>query len=263
MFRSLLTDIARRDRCFPAGMALRSVTRAASLAALTVLMVGTLSSAAEAQRFTPVPGTILSPLQPVTTTPLRLYFTRLYCHDVSNDNTFPKPDRDEPYVVVFAADLRGSTAAGRVFNSQVFGDVAANQLRETNLQVWSLNGNGAPINSSQDVIFLAALMESDNSNNWVAVRDKLSSILIPKLQSYKAAGMSYGQMVGNLRIDMDLALDKARATHQDEDDRVGGLTEVFFSAPGQLERARSGIAVYETRDFQGSDSRYTLTFRLQ
>jgi hypothetical protein len=223
------------------------------------MVLGLLAGAADAQVFTPG---VRVPIA-TNTTPLRVYFTRLYCHDVSDDNTWPRSDRDEPYVVVFAADLRGGNALGRVFVSQEFSDVDTGSTRTDLMPIWGLDGNGAPINSYQDTIFLVALMECDETSNRGAIKRKLSSVLLPKLASYKAAGMPYSSIVGNLRIDMSLALDQARATYQDEDDRVGGLTEVFFSAPGQLERARAGQAVELTREFRGSDSRYTLTFRLQ
>jgi hypothetical protein len=238
-------------------------------------MLGTLSAPATAQGvrgpFGPIFGTpggggTVQPVQPInanpagggtSSVPLRVSFTGLFCHDESNDNTFPNPDHDEMYVVIFRADLRNGGARGRVTVSQEFGDVDTGESRSDNLALWDLNGNGSPMGSN-DYIFLAALMECDDSANIGALRRKVSSVLLPKLASYKAAGMSRLQMIGNLRIDMDLAIDSAKAG----DDRVGGITEVFFT-DFQLARARTGIASNEFREFTGSDSRYRLTFRLQ
>jgi hypothetical protein len=100
---------------------------------MTVLTLGALSSAAMAQvrdpgaggTWTTQPGGVFDgtwsaqPAAP-SDTPLRVYFTGLTCGKVSNDNTWPRSDRDEPYVVVFSADLRGS-GSGTVIVSQESG----------------------------------------------------------------------------------------------------------------------------------------------
>src|SRR5262245_50868062 len=91
------------------------------LAALAALMLGTLSGPAAAQiRDHGTTGGTTGTADPGgnpqgtdgISTPLRCYLTRIYCEDESNDNTFPNPDHDEIYAVIFAADLRGATAKG-------------------------------------------------------------------------------------------------------------------------------------------------------
>jgi hypothetical protein len=273
MFGSLFTNIAHAGFNFQGGTVRRAVTRAASLAAIAALSLGALSSPAVAQvvRDHRTPGGGIWTVPPViggtwtaqpTGTPLRVYLASLYCADESNDNTWPNPDHDEPYVVIFSADLRGGGASGRVFTTQEFSDVDNDESRSVMLQFWSLNGDGSPIGSSDDFIFLAALMESDNSNNRTAVQNKVSSVLIPKLAAYRQSGMSRATMVSNLRADMDLAIETSRDDYDDEDDRVGGIYEVFWG-PNELNAARAGHAVDLMPSFVGSDSRYTLTFRLQ
>lgn len=270
MFRSLFTHSTHAGSGITGRTARRAATRAAGLAALTIALLGALSSAAMAQgvRDHRVPGSDTWTIQPIsgtpaptTGTPLRVYFTGLTCGKVSNDNTWPRPDRDEPYVVIFSADLRGSGNA-KVFVSQEFSDVDTGSSRDDWLQFWSVSGYGSPINSSNDYIFLVALMECDNSKNRLAVRDKVSNVLHPKLASYKQAGMSRSAMVSNLKADMDLAIETSRGTYSDADDRVGGIQEVLFSAQ-DLEIARSGHARTNWLNFVGSGSRYTLKFQLQ
>jgi hypothetical protein len=234
--------------------------RTARLGAITVLMLGAMSSAAMAQ-FGSIFGSswTAQPVAPIST-PLRVYFTGLTCGKVSNDNTWPRSDRDEPYVVVFSADLRGSGSA-TVIASQEFSDVNTGTTRTDWHQFWSVSGYGSPIGSSNDYIFLAALMESDNSSNRMAVRNRVSNILLPKLATYKQAGLSRSAMVSNLMTDMHGAIESSRSTFQDEDDRVGGVQEVLFSA-ADLESARAGQGRDRVLSFVGSDSRYTVTFRV-
>src|ERR1043166_6152657 len=128
MFRSRFTLFTHTGSGFPGWGARRAGTRAASLAASTLLMLGTLSSAAVAQSTTNA------------NTPLRVYLAKLTCLEEPNDNTWPNPGHDEPYVVVFAADLRGGTAQGRVFLSPTYQDVDTLETRDVGLQFWSLDG---------------------------------------------------------------------------------------------------------------------------
>jgi hypothetical protein len=279
MFRILFPNLAHAGFRFPGGAARRSMTRAASLAAISVLMLGTLSGAAVAQgildglRPPTGSGTVLQPVGDPNR-PLRVYLTTLKCLKQSNDNTWPRPDHDEPYVLIFAADLRGTTARGAVFVTREFSDVDAGDSRSPMLRFWWLDGEadsplGQPIRSINDYIFLAAVNESDFSGMSHHIRDELSSVLIPKLTAYKQAGMSRSTMVNNLRVDMDLAIRAAiddyvspTGDEGDEDDRVGGVQEIFFGA-NALQAAQAGSTVRRHCDFEGSGSRYTLTFQLQ
>jgi hypothetical protein len=221
--------------------------REASLAAITVLTLGTLSSPAMAQ-------------DPATT-PLWVYFARLECLDVSNDNTWPNPDQDEPYVVIFTADLRGEEAKGRVFVSQVFRGMEAGESVSDFMSIWDLNGNGAPMRGN-DNLFLVALMESDSIENSDAIRANLGSFLIPRLTIYRQAGLEVPEIGDQLRRDMESALGSLRATVQDEDDRVGDIFKFFFNG-NELRAARAGFPGDLFPEFVGKDSRYRLTFRLQ
>jgi hypothetical protein len=261
MFRSLFPDFRHAALLFRG--------RAARLAAIMVLILGTLSSAALAQGGDR--GTLPDGSNPIdrnpggntnaTPAPVEVIFTKLYCADESNDNTGPW-DHDEPYVVIFAADLRGRSAVGQVF-SEFFKDVDTGESRSAYVQIWPLSGWGQPIVSSNDYIFLVALLEWDCDGfpraclNGSGVPGKLQSVLIPKLTAYKQAGMSRATIANNLRVDMDLAIEAARNDH----DRIGRVQEIGFSV-GELQVAQAGRAVEKRYHFVGSDSRYALTFQL-
>jgi hypothetical protein len=244
MYHSLFTYAGG---CFSAGTARRSLTRAAGLAAITVLMLGTLSGPAGAQ---------------ATNTPLRAFFTKLTCNQQSDDNIWPNPDHDEPYLVFFAADLRDGTASGRVF-LKAFVDVDTNGVRDDSLQLWPLyGGSGSPIGSEDDYIFLVALLESDDVYNLLHMDTKVASVLLPKLTAYHKAGMSRGAMVSSLRTDMDLAIEVARKAKGDADDRVGPVFEILWGTEW-LPAARSGQTVFRSAVLVGNGSTYSLEFQLR
>jgi hypothetical protein len=247
MFRSLFTNFTYAGSGCPGRAARRFVTQAASLAAITVLMLGTLSGPAVAQ---------------ATNTPLRVYFTSLYCMSQSNDNTWPNPDHDEPYVLILVADLRGSNAYAHVFASQTFSDVDKNDTRSDMLQIWALDGNGSPIDSNDDYVMLAAVLESDNSRNKDAIVARMTVTYLPKLVTYKAYGMSRSEIAGHLRADMQEAIDISRNFSGDADDQVGPIVELLWDANG-LSAARRGYAVELHPGFYGNDMWYLLTFRLE
>jgi len=244
MLRSVFTNFTHAGSGFPGGAARRAVTRAASLAAITVLMLGTLSGKAVAQ---------------ATDTPLRAYFTKLTCLEQSDDNTWPNPDHDEPYLVIYAADLRGSLGSGKAITSQIFSDVDKGEDRYDSLLIWPLFSiSSSPIGSDDDYIFLAALMESDDYRNASAVHDKVYQTLEPKLRVYKAAGVSRAKMVSDLRADMDLAIEASRGG----DDRIGPVFEILWGTEW-LPVARSGQTVTRSAILLGSDSKYSLEFQLR
>jgi hypothetical protein len=239
MFRSLFTHIGC---CFPGRAARRAVTRAASLAAITVLMLGTLSGPAVAQ---------------ATNTPLRAFFTKLTCLDESNDDTWPFPDHDEIYLVIFAVDLRGRAAEERIF-LEGCGEMDTGETSEHQLQIWSLNGDGtgSPIASDDDYIILAQLMEFDDRG--ADVSGKVYHTLSLKLRAYKQAGMSRATMASFLRTDMDTAIEASRGG----DDRVGPVFEIVWGTEW-LPVARSGQTVTRSALLVSADSKYGLEFQLR
>jgi hypothetical protein len=278
MFRLRFTEISHAGSGCPGRGARRAMARAASLAAITVLTLGTLSGPAGAQVVrdhrthsggagtgqpaAPTGGTgTAQPSAASNTTPLGAFFTKLTCNRESDDNTWPNPDHDEPYLVIFAADLRGGTAKGAVFGSQIFWDTDTGETKDTSLQFWPLNGSsGSPIGSEDDYIFLAQLRESDQSPGETTYQDTLTSLklsLIPKLRAYKQAGMSRAAIASALRADMDLAFQV-----QDGDDQIGPVWEIFWGTEW-LPMARSGQPVYRSAVLVGNGSSYSLEFQLR
>jgi hypothetical protein len=245
MFRSFLTRFTHPGSGWPGRAVRRAATRAASLGAVTLLMLGTLPGAAVAQS---------------AAKPLQVYLWQLHCVQESDDGLLSFSD--EPYVMVFAADLRGGTAQARVRNYWYFHGMSTGDTDDAEFRFWSLDGTtGSPIGSDDDYIFLVALMESDDGwgSNLTRVETRMTNFMIPRLRSYKQSGLSRASMASLLRADMDLAIEAAR----DNDDRIGGIYEVLWG-PNGLRAAQAGYPVDLIPRFQGSDSSiYTLTFRLQ
>jgi hypothetical protein len=275
MFRSRFTNFTHAGSGCPGRAARRSWTQAASLAAITVLMLGTVSGPAVAQMVrdhrTHSGGTSTTqPAANANTTPMRAFFTKLTCSQESDDNTWPFADHDEPYLVIFAADLRGGTAKGAVFGSQIFYDTDTGEIKDTSLQFWSLDGSsGSPIGSEDDYIFLAQLMESDQGpgdDTYQSVLKEVRLSLIPKLRAYKQAGMSRATMASALRTDMDLAIERGRQEYGtargEADDRVGPVFEILWGTEW-LPMARSGQPVTRSAGLLGNGSSYSLEFQLR
>jgi hypothetical protein len=264
MFRSRFTNFTYAGSGFPGGAARRSWTQAASLAAITVLMLGTVSGPATAQivrdhrTHSGGAGTTLPVGDP--STPLRAFFTKLTCTQQSNDDTWPFPDHDEPYLVIFSIDLRGRAADGRIVMITGFGEVDTGDTIDDRVQFWSVNGDGtgSPIASDDDYICLAALMESDDYKASNAVDHKVYETLSLKLRAYKQAGMSRATMASFLRTDMDAAI----AAAQGDDDRVGPVFEILWGTEW-LPVARSGQTVTRSARLVGSDTSYNLEFQLR
>jgi hypothetical protein len=261
MFRSRFTNFTHAGSGFPGRAARRSWTQAASLAAITVLMLGTLSGPAVAQvvrdHRTHSGGSGTTQLGDPST-PLRAFFTKLTCNKESNDDTWPFPDHDEPYLLIFAADLRGGAAKARIALPQYI-DVDTGETIDDRFQIWPLDGSsGSPIASDDDYIFLAALMELDDRRDRQAVLTKVSNTLTPKLGAYKQARMSRATMVSFLRTDMDTAIEVAKGG----EDRVGPVFEILWSTEW-LPMARSGQTVTRSAILVGNDTRYSLEFQLR
>jgi hypothetical protein len=245
MFRSPFTRFMHPGSGFRGRAARRAVVRAASLGAVTLLMLGTLPGAAVAQS---------------TAKPLEVYLWKVHCVQESDDGLLSFAD--EPYVVIFAADLRGGTAQASVRLFWYFDGMSTGDTLDGRLRFWSPDGTTAsPIGSDDDYIFLVALMESDDGYgaNMTRVKTTMTNSMIPRLKSYKQSGLSRASMASLLRADMDLAIEAAR----DNDDRIGGIYEVLWG-PNGLKAAQAGYPVELIPRFQGSDSSiYTLTFWLQ
>jgi hypothetical protein len=230
--------------------------RAVGLLGLTVLALGAVTGPATAQYW------MATPLDNGASKPLRASFTTLWCRDESYDNAWPIPNHDEPYLLIFAADLQGTVPTGKAFITQIFSDVDEGERRDQRVQFWPLAGGASPIRSENDYIFLAALMESDDVLNAGKIRRELPGVLVPRLQLYKQSGLSRAAMVNFLRGDMSNVIDAHRDDYGDADDRIGGVFEVLWNA-GALKQVHSGQPAALTPSVSGGSSLYDLNFVLE
>jgi hypothetical protein len=227
-----------------------------SLLAVTGALLGSMARPAAAQSTDPNPYT-----------PLRMDFFRLDCRTEQGDGVFDL--HSEPYLVMFTVDLNPPQLlpTGNAVRSQIFEDVDSGETHYADpvTQVWYFDGTGAPraapIVDPDRVIFLAALMESDEGASHAdAVRNRMQYLLRPKLIAYKTAGLSREFIVNNLIRDMDAAITSIRGG----DDRIGGVQELRLTLTDVL-RARTGgqPQVMKTLVHKGGGAEYWTTFVLQ
>lgn len=215
-------------------------------------------------------GAMAQPAKAQTTDPnreLRMDLTKLYCYREDGDGIFDL--HDEPYLVMFAADLSGPVPRAFTIRSQIWGDVDGGETKYAtqSMQVWDFDGTGSPILNPDKLIFLGAMMECDgpepgyNGEYADRVVYRVQSDLLPKLLAYKASGLSRDTMVKNLAKDMDIAVNAARS----KDDRIGPVEELRLTMDDVL-RARTGPWVPVTKTIRygtGSTGLYYMTFTLQ
>jgi hypothetical protein len=172
-------------------------------------------------------------------TPLRVECPKIVCLDEDGDGFLNF--HNEAYLVVFAADISGPVVRARTFRSPIINDVDSGETKFLNppLQLWDFDGTGSPIANPDNLIFLGAMMESDeNSARADAVRNTVQSQLFANLVAYKAGGLSRVSIISHLIFDMNVAIDQAR----DDDDRIGGVRELRWFASDVI-NARNGIQV--------------------
>jgi hypothetical protein len=254
------------------GWAWRSpVVRAMSVLAVAGALLGSMPNPAAAdgsliaKEFANlIPATIA--LQPsdtlgVPSTPLRLDFFKLICTEEADDGFFDL--HSEPYLVVFAADISGPVPRSIGLRSSIFGSVDSGETHIQNpvLQMWDVDGTGSPIPDPNKVIFLCALMESDDSSARAdTVRTQVGFVLFHQLRSYMNGGLSRASIISNLTADMNRVINANRGG----DDRIGGVQELRLTLT-DVERARRGTEpqVIKTLRHVAGDADYTTVFVLQ
>jgi hypothetical protein len=270
MFRSLFTRFTRAGSDFERRAARQAITRASRLGTITLLMLGSLSSAAMAQVGIFDGGLTAQPAASIDT-PLRAFFTKLTCTDESNDNTWPNPDHDEPYLLICAIDLRPFVPETKVFISPVYSDVDTGDTINDQVQFWPPTGSSRSIGSDNDCIFLVALLESDDVLNAGYIKEAVEDVLLTQAYIYKATyRLPRADMVGLLRQNMHTTIEQANGAYGirygiddvDRDDRVGGVFELIWGTDW-LPVARSGQTVARSARLIGPDSSYNLEFQLR
>jgi hypothetical protein len=175
---------------------------------------------------------------------------------------------DEPYVLFFIGNLSNPVGGSYVRSTNTFGDVDSGEDRFQNVRLWGRNGSGAvmPGSNANNLIVLAQIMESDNSNKG-SIISKLQSELPTQLALYKAAGLTRAQIVSALKGDMfDHIGSVAESTDgwtDNADERVGYVQELRITA-ANLAAAHTGTTIGKTLSVSdGGDGSYRMYFELR
>lgn len=189
------------------------------------------------------------------TTPLQIKFTELHAITTSGESG----PNDEPYVVLFSADLSQPGVVALTKHTGAFKMKKGESVTPA-LHPWSISGGTETIADTDDVLVLAALMEHDNSDLDV-VRANVDSLVRSALAANRS--LSHTSLVSKLRTEMNSALDQAvEDSAGNNDDRIGGTQSVEIT-PGNVLDASNGSAVKIKLSFtDGHKANYDLTFTL-
>jgi hypothetical protein len=128
-------------------------------------------------------------------------------------------------------------------------------------QIWNFDGGGSPIYDPDKVIFLVAVLESDDDYGIKAndVRNAVDQDLLARLLAYKAGGLSRADIVKRLLRDMDAVIDRARGA----DDVIGWSQELRLTMTDLLQARRGWPYVEKTLSHKKGDASYSTTYVLQ
>jgi hypothetical protein len=216
-------------------------------------------------------------------TPLTLTVSKLICKEDTNE-----PDSDEPYIIVFAANLTNQIikipGGGRIvipasrttligpWNDLDAGESVSTVTPPPGLPLdnpyflvvgwpcWATDGSPAPIAGPDNVIFLAGLVEHDGGDPG-SVRALVQGGLSGTLQEYiNDIDLNRAQIVQNLVNDMNGFI-KLGGKSANADDQIGSSKELRFTA-AEMDEARSSKKIKEL-EFKGDGGRYTVRFVLR
>jgi len=251
----------RTDQPREAARPLRSGLRLALGALVAAGLIGTAvprSTSAAPHGGIPTPTATRHPIATSTpsktpnpsATPLQLSLTKLYAN-----HTTGEVGRDEPYLIIFAADL--SKPKGRGVTTKV-DDLSMNanghNIVYPNVPLWPTDASKAPINNTEDVLVLAAMMEND-SDSPEQVRRSVDSVVQDALATNHS--LPYSSLVSKLRSKMNSAINAALK----HDERIG-LTQSVSVTSGDVLDATNGQKPGITLRFIGHNANYEATFTL-
>jgi hypothetical protein len=166
-----------------------------------------------------------------------LYFSALKCINSTLEPEIPVIDPgDEPYVVMFAANISGGLPITRTLRTRVFADVDAGEWRFQTVQLWP----AAPIPVGPLApIFLVALIESDAVDKEARaelIRTQVQTMVTAKLAadlpSYLLGAIDRAVLMTRLRDRMKTVIDAYKfvgAGDEDDllvDDDRGGVQQL-------------------------------------
>jgi|GEM_PF-2012887 len=206
---------------------------------------------------------------------VKVALTKMRCLEETSEYS----DSDEPYVLVFSAQL---TKVGGliVVPSAItvrygpWEDVDQGDLVSTSVSIpgplgdllnhpsenfWGLDGKPHELNNLDDVIFLAALMENDDAQPG-GIRAGMHAQMFASITSYANAGMSRSDMVSRLKRDMRDILTGITVTGIPSGDDLIGVSEVRF-ANDALQKVNSQTQV-KNIELSGDGGKYRLRFEM-
>lgn len=193
---------------------------------------------------------------------------------------------DEPYVLVFAVDLRkklaGFTAPvgavemygpwedtdkGEAKSVVLDGSAAAVALKKVfphwrfPRPFWGIGGAPSAIAAPDDVVLLVQMMENDDATAS-DVRSLVNAQMVASLGGAVNSDMNRSELVSHLSRAMRDAAEMARKTGiPNADDRVGGVKELRLAA-SDLSKAAGG-SHQKTLEFAGDGGKYRVRFEMR
>ena len=189
---------------------------------------------------------------------LWMQLTHIRCLGETNDGSAS----DEIYVVMFSADISGGILPpGRATMTPLLEDFDEGEVKLGVTTNWGLNDSPTPISDPSTVIFLAGMMENDESEPD-AVRFAVGGLIV-QLASYQLSKLTLSAMVANLKNDMfaaeGLGAQSGQPFHTDE--RIGTCLEIPISE-ADLIAARLGRIVRKELDFVGDGGHYQVRWQM-
>lgn len=192
----------------------------------------------------------------MTHTVYKIAFMSLKCLDETSDGGAS----DEPYVVMFVADVSQPVPRARAFRTSVFGGVDEGEKHSQWVRIWGLDRKPAVIPDPDELIVLVTLMEHDYSYPDLVLAS-VQGMTYANLVALRSAGVDRQTLVNELKTTVQAAIRLGRATALNKDDIVGVTHELRFTSK-DLELARRGLV---TKDIEvsGDDGRYRLEFHMR
>jgi hypothetical protein len=205
--------------------------------------------------------------------PITIALRKVQCQSTTSG-----PGSDEPYVVVFAADMSTTPPGAQATLYGPWDDVDSGETATTipilpllppdfvntvtvfRRNCWGIGRQPAVISNPADAIILVALMENDDGNPGAA-ESVVQTFLFASIISSLGAHLSRSALVARLKEDMASALKLTGTGFPSSDDPIGGIEELVLTA-ADLAAAAAGSTTKKLQ-FSGDGGKYTLVFGLQ
>jgi len=193
---------------------------------------------------------------------------------------------DEPYVLVFAADLRKKAAGvtvpvaavelygpwedtdkGETKTVLLEGSPTATALKKIaprtrfSKPFWGIGGKATPIDSPDDVIILVQMMENDDARA-TDVLSVVGASMVAELTGSVNGNMNRSELAQHLGRKMGNAVEAGRKLGiPNHDDRIGGVKELRLTASDLA--SGCGGAHHRTMEFSGDGGKYSVRFEIR